>query len=102
MLRVTASEDHSQLVIRSNEWDRESGTEIEEGLDGKRDLLVVVEWDVLQHTFFSFPLTKRRFLRKGRTLYSPCMPRDWTRTLERAERAARRGARASKDMVWKE
>ena len=40
--------NHSQLVIRSNEWNRKSGAEVEEGLDGERDLLVVVEWDVLK------------------------------------------------------
>jgi len=51
---------HSQLVIRSNEWDGESGTEVEEGLDGQRSLLVVVEWDVLQYTFVNLPAWKTK------------------------------------------
>ena len=60
------SEDHSQLVIRSNEWDGKSGAEVEEGFDGERNLLVVVEWDVLQYTFVNSPPGKRRLPEKDR------------------------------------
>ena len=41
----------SQLVVRCSEWDGESSTEVEECLYGQRNLLVVVEWDVL-NTFY--------------------------------------------------
>ena len=69
-------EDNLQLVVGGKEWDRKSGTEVEEGLDGERDLLVVVEWYVLHYTFVSFPPEKLGSLRERRALYSPCMPRD--------------------------
>ena len=45
--RVIAPGNHSQLVVRSDEWDGESGAEVEEGLNGERNLLLVVEWDML-------------------------------------------------------
>ena len=48
--RVTAPGDHSQLVIRGKERDRKSGAEVEEGIYGERNFLVIVEWDVL-HAF---------------------------------------------------
>ena len=69
-------EDNLQLVVGGDEWDRKSGTEVEEGLDGERDLLVVVEWYVLHYTFVNFPPEKLGSLRERRALYSPCMPRD--------------------------
>ena len=57
--RVTVPGDHSQLVVRGKERDRKSGAEVEEGLDGERNLLVVVEWDVL-HTFHVSQFSARK------------------------------------------
>lgn len=63
---------HSQLVIRSNEWDGESGAEVEEGLDCQRGLLVVVEWDVLRYTFVNLPAWKTKLAFEGDR---PCIRR---------------------------
>ena len=47
-------------LIRSDESDRKSNAEVDEGPDGERNLLVVVEGDVLHYTFVNFPPGKRR------------------------------------------
>ena len=61
-------------MIRGSEWDRKSGAEVEEGLDGERNLLAIVELDVLHSIFLNVPPGEQRSLngRHGSCIRRAC------------------------------